>query len=409
MCRRAHVTNATLLAGCEIDYGATGDHNFPTSTGATQHGAGIPGTIKPSGLTVSRVPWTRLSSQVDQLGVTPTIATTGGQAVVAYRRSTDQAIEAATFTAGNTGVGGLSRRLAFTNWQSTADPVLLSKHGGGLQVILPGEHSSNGSDPLNGVVIAPRNPSGSFGTPSQLNPTITSDVVSATLAADGSTPLWTYGTLIQMEVFSGSTAHDLTSRSPGSPGWPTLGRDSSGRVWLAWYVGVGSSAGLYMMRLDSETGAAIGPALRVPGSDDGPAFSDPVTMACAKECRLLFINPVSGGEQIVSWGPGESEATAVSPGILNDHPQAPQSIVAAYTSDGRLWVAYYDAESRRYFAKLGDVLGKNGQLVELQKVGGFDDTGAAAAATIGNRLVLTSDWRNGTNNHFAVWATVINP
>jgi hypothetical protein len=44
VCRRAHVTNATLLAGCTIDYGATGDHRLATATGTLQRVAGIRGS-----------------------------------------------------------------------------------------------------------------------------------------------------------------------------------------------------------------------------------------------------------------------------------------------------------------------------------------------------------------------------
>jgi hypothetical protein len=41
-CHHARVTNATLLLGCEIDFGATGDHRLAISAGALQHTAGLP-------------------------------------------------------------------------------------------------------------------------------------------------------------------------------------------------------------------------------------------------------------------------------------------------------------------------------------------------------------------------------
>jgi hypothetical protein len=36
------VTNAALLSGCEIDYGASGDQRLVTSAAALQHTAGLP-------------------------------------------------------------------------------------------------------------------------------------------------------------------------------------------------------------------------------------------------------------------------------------------------------------------------------------------------------------------------------
>jgi hypothetical protein len=41
-CHQARVTNATLFIGCEIDFGATGDHRLASSAGALQHTAGLP-------------------------------------------------------------------------------------------------------------------------------------------------------------------------------------------------------------------------------------------------------------------------------------------------------------------------------------------------------------------------------
>jgi hypothetical protein len=49
-CRRAGVTNAALLAGCEIDYGVTGDGRLAAATGRVQRAASIPSPTAGGGL-----------------------------------------------------------------------------------------------------------------------------------------------------------------------------------------------------------------------------------------------------------------------------------------------------------------------------------------------------------------------
>jgi hypothetical protein len=415
-CRRARVTNPTLLAGCEIDFGATGSRLLATSTGTLQHAAGIPGSspITSSGVSLSPVPWTQLSSLLEPPGARlfPTIATTGGQVVVAYRRGTDRAVEAATFTAGAGGVSGLSRTLTFTGWLTSSDPVLLPAAGGGAQMIMGGLHSTGLSDPLNGAVIAALNPDGSFGTPAQLTPTIDCCVTAAILAADGSTPLWASDRTGLLLVYSGSTQNDLSADSPGGSGSaPMLGRDVSGRVWLAWYVASVNPnvGGMYMMQLDPQTGAAVGPAMRAPNSDMGGDFFFRPTMACATVCRLVYVDTSRLPEMIRSWTPGESAATIVLTGQIGRDQLALGAPAAAYTADGRLWISFVDASRHRRYAELGDARGVGGNLIQLQDVPGFADPEESAATTVGNQLVLANRWQSNGGSSTGVWARVVNP
>jgi hypothetical protein len=373
-----------------------------------------------NGVNVSPIPWTQLSTRLDASYGQPSLGTAGGQFVAVSRRSTDEAIEQAVFSAGGSGVSGVSQTVPFSGWQSVADPVLLAAGGGGLQLILSGQHSGTDNDPFNGTSVVPRNPDGSFGSPTQLTAKSGYEPLGAVLAADGTTPLWTSAWIgYQMLVFSGTTEHDLTADSPGAPIAPTLGRDAAGRVWLAWYTGVEgvssqSSIGLYMMQLDPQTGVPLSQPVHAPGSDQGTTFGIRIAMPCAQTCRLVYASS-SGQDEIVSWAPGEGAPTPVQSGLIAGHPNALGDVVGAYTADGRLWVAFSGSEAQTYFAKLGDARGAGGNLVQLPRLRalvphGFDEPAGGAATTIGDSLVIASVWNDGLmSNSTSVWATVVNP
>ncbi len=127
VCRRAGVTNATLLAGCEIDFGATGSHVLARSTATLQHAAGIPASRTSNGSSVatSPVPWTQLSAQLDTSYGQPSVQAAAGQLVAIARRASDQAIETYSFSANSGGISAVTRTVPFTGWLSTLDPVLL--------------------------------------------------------------------------------------------------------------------------------------------------------------------------------------------------------------------------------------------------------------------------------------------
>lgn len=404
ICRGDHVTNPQLLAGCTIDLAATGDHRLAAATGTLQRAAGIHGQV-PAG----SVQWTQLSSQVDKLvPLLPTIVTAGGHLVAAYRRTTDRAIEVATFDAGSGGISGVSRTLTFTRWQSTTDPVLLPAPGGTGQLIESGQHSGASGDPLNGTVLARRNADGSFGAPALLSAANSCcRVTGAVLAADGTTPLWVTGAF-GMLVYSGSTSHDLTADSPGAPRTPVIGRDAGGRVWLAWYVisstpGVG---GIYMMQLDPQTGTPVGPAMLAPDSAQANT-SVTLPIACGPTCRVVYTSGPLNATRIESWAPGESAPTTVFAGNGNDLPGSP---VAAYTADGRLWVSWIKTDGAQVYAELGDSRGAGGIPLLLQTPYHAGIPGLSALTTVGNRLVLVTDWLNASNasGETAFWATVVN-
>jgi hypothetical protein len=404
ICRAAGVNNAALLTGCVLDVGATGSRQFATSDGALQTTASIPST----GPAVSSVPWSRLSLKPDDSSIlVPTLATAAGSFVGAYQNSTDGSVEADTFTAGTGGVSSISRVTALSGWGSVGDPVLFGKAGGGLQLIMAGLHSTTTGDPLSGTVITPRNPDGSFGAPTLASPAVYLQVTSAVLASDGSTPLWAgpQGNLTVYRGASNAVPNDHSSDSPGTSYSPTLGYDSAGRLWLAWYVLANNAAqnGIYLMQLDPSTGAAAGPAVQVPQSGSIDNETPTLSLVCAQACRVVYESQAASTESIVSWTPGEAGPTTVFDG----HGQSVRNVVTARAPDGRVWVSWTDVGAERMYAKLGDALGAGGTLVQLPMPAGFTTAEHGAAATAGESLVLESNWSTGSAT--AVWATVVNP
>src|SRR5262249_8635338 len=152
-------------------------------------------------------------------------------------------------------------------WQSVSRPVIAPRPGGGIGIVFAGQHSSDGSDPLNGTLVAERQSDGTFASPAELSSQLGAAPYSAVTAADGASTLWSTGTY-QLLVYSGGSEHDDTASSPSdSVSAPTLGRDAAGHVWLAWYVSLpANESGLYLMQLDPQTGVALGAPVRAPHS-----------------------------------------------------------------------------------------------------------------------------------------------
>lgn len=404
-CGDAHVTDPAVLAGCELDTATTGRKEFADSDGALETAlvASAATATPAAGPPISTVPWTQLSTQADNAtAVAPAMAVIGGSAVVAFRRATDQAVEAATFTPSASGVGAVSHDIALSGWAQTADPVLLESPSGGLQVIVPGHHSDTIGDPLNGTVAVARNPGGTFGPPARLSPDLDTGVTSALLASDATTALWAAGGALT--IYDGSVKRDLTAASPDTSYAPALGRDESGRVWLAWYVvsltpGV---SGLYMVQLDPITGLPLKSAVHAPASD-GPNNNVTTDLACSATCRLVYADVSTNPNTILSWAPGDAapatEFNGVQPGVL----QAPIRVQATYTSDGRLWIAWANVFDEQEYAQLGAVTTP----VQIPKPPGAQSSGNTAVATIGARLVVATNWLS--DNTTTVWATTLDP
>lgn len=415
VCEAAGIRLRAVLLDCELDVGVTNDDAY--ASGDQNLDGAVAGHQKPMAVPVihSSIPWTRLSSRSVAAAIVPSVASVGGRMVAVYLLSGRQSIEAATFDAGATGVSGISRNVSFSGWLGVNDPVLLPA-GGGLRMIVPGVHSSTGGDPLNGTVIATRNADGSFGSPTLLSPEIDYGVTSATIAADGSTPLWaSFSSNIpnesgyRMLVFSGSTPQDLTADAPSAPVRPVIGRDQRGRVWLAFSTS--SETGTYMLQLNPQTGAAIGAPQLAPRSSGPQAGALTTEMACAQICRIVYVDENANPEQILTWAPGESTATIAFSGKLGGTDQTASQPFAAYTAGGRLWVGWLNDDGALLYAKLGDAAGAGGTPELLRSVPGRGDNipQQTSAAVTGDRLVLASDWDRNGGQSDTVWATVVDP
>ncbi len=403
VCHGAGVTNQALLQGCMMDVGATGSRVFATSDGTLQSAAGIPAA---SGATSSPIPWTQLSSHTDQsILVIPTLASAGSAVVAAYQRTTDNSIETASFTPSAGGLGAVSRVTPFTGWSAIGSPILFPTAGGGLQMIFAGSNTGAPDDPLTGIVIAQRNPDGSFAAPALATPDSSADVDGAALAADGSTPQWSAAPAGGLAVYRGASSastNDLSSASPGTVYSPELAYDHAGRLWLAWYVIADNEAqsGLYMLQLDPASGAAAGTPVQVPGSGSIDNDLGHLALACAQICRIVYDNADSS--QLESWAPGDAAPAAVAtdPGGLRDP-------TAAYTADGRLWVTWTQSSDQHVLAKLGDTRGAGGSPIATRLPAGYTTPRNGASIARGTQLVLVRNWESG--NRTAVFATVVNP
>jgi hypothetical protein len=409
-CLKAGIKVKVVLADCELDVGVTGDTAFAGHDKTLEQAAvGHVPTTTP-GVTTSPIPWTQLSSTPTHLsGVSPTIASSAGQVVAAYRNGVAGNLETATFMPSSGGVAGLTRTAAISGWISVGDPFLIAGPAGTLQLLAAGTHSNNSPDPQNGTVIEPRAANGTFGTPTQLSPTNDCCLTSAVVAANGSTPLWTADPAYDLLVYGGATEHDLSAAGSGSENFPAIGRDASGRLWLAWYVfsETPNVSGLYMLQVDSQTYAPVGAAAHVPDSDGGAEFGVRLALACASTCRLVY-EAQDGTDRIVTWAPGEgAPAQAVGRMIGKRTLDAPGAIQAGYSSKGRLWIVWENTEDNLQYAELGDARGAGAAPIQLRAIHGYTEPGATAVTAIGSRLAVATNWADGSAGTSAVFGTVV--
>jgi hypothetical protein len=367
--------------------------------------------------------WSKISGDGVSSIQAPSLALDGADVVGAWIRTHDGAIDAevTTFhpTSGAAGRGPTTVA-ASPGWVALGPPRLLGRPGGGLQLMLSGIHSTNSGDPLNTTSFAPRNPDGSFGPPVPTgigSGATSSSAVSAILGPDGQTTFFviTYGgslTLYRGAVNPTSVDVLAATGSPGPITVPTLGRDTAGRLWIAWYQFTQNNAGLRVQQIDPATGAPQGGPLTVPASASGDNNATQLAFACASTCRIVYLETGANGastNRILSWAPGDP-----SPSLVAKAGQVRDNLAAAYRADGRLWTLWFDKSGKgSYKAVLGDDRGAGGQVQDLGtpplgpgNVGLPSTLGAVAA---GNNLVAVADWIQGGGNAVAQWATVLAP
>ncbi len=397
-CRSLKIRDSRIFQACVLDVAGTGDNRFATA-GATLQQTGV--SFAPSkggggggggGGARGDETWTQISTGGSN-GIAPSLATDGGKVVVAY--GSGGRAEAATFTPSlSQDVVDLRRDTITSGWGQVTDPVLLPRPGGGLQALFGGI-SSNRS----GAYFAARNPDGSFGAPAlAFGDPATGGA--AVLAPDGQ-PLWA-STRGGLSLLHGSAnATQVFLDTPGTAYIPSVGRDRSGRYWLAWYA-IGPPNGIRMVQIDPTSLKRLGPVLRAPASSPIENNSTALALACAATCRVAYLEP---DRRLVAWAPGEASAALVALGA--NSASGTFWVTAVYLPSGRLWIAWYDRKQNTYRAVTGDAAGRGGEPVSMGAPAGVGGFGVAAAVA-GDKVVVVTNWNTSTTS-LARYVNVVKP
>jgi hypothetical protein len=418
LCRAAGITRTQLLDACVLDVGATGHRAFATGDARVQRAIGptTPG-------------WIRLSSQASTLpaAFVPALAQQGGSVLAAYSGDGGHGVEVARFSATPGAPGAVSRTDPIAGWTSVAGVFLVPGAGGGEQLLVSGEHSTGIEDPLNGLDALPAQPDGSFGAPAPVASTAASgDAGGVVLAHDGRTLLWSTNGLLGVENGATNPPIDENLTYPNGVTLEittdaTLATDSTGRLWLAWdgQSSDSSTAGIYLLQLDPETGASLPTATPQLAPDStGASNAGTIALACNSICHVVYA-PNGSTTRLVSWAPGQA-----APVTVVDDTAAHAYVIgltAAAAPDGQLWVVYETATAKQSTAKTTPAVAD----VQINtKLG--DDNGAGGTATVSpaavagavaydgralataDGLVIAADWLTSTKTPTGgVWATVV--
>jgi hypothetical protein len=357
--------------------------------------------------------WAKVSSDYDASTTIPELIQDGSNVLVAWRLDySTQAAEndaqrfASTVARPYTPSGG--RLVSLAGYVTLQNPAVFATPAG-VELAVGGTRSIQPGETLSGLLLAGRNPDGSFATPVVAG--LPGGELDALALADG-TPIMASNESGGIHVLRGtvptSSGIDLQPALGGCCGYhPALGLDASGRQWIAWYSNATGNVGIYVQQLDPATGGPVGTPAKAPNSQSVYNNSFDTALACAATCRVVYGGgPGAAETQIESWAPGESGPTAI--GTVPATAVAGRVVTAAYRSDGRLWVAWWDGSTYRY--TLGDATGKGGQVLDATRpevAAGFNGNAfALSSLAVGNDLVLAANW-NGSLAHDGM-ATFVN-
>lgn len=193
---------------------------------------------------------------------------------------------------------------------------------------------------------------------------------------------------------------------------PAIGRDGTGRVWVAWYSNATGQVGIFMQQLDPATGGPIGAPTLVYQSASVSNNTSHLALACGPAaCRIAYLlqSTVAGPQRVATWAPGDAAPTLVTPPLsvgVNGN------LAAAFRADGRMWTAWYDpgvtTSQSGYYASLGNAKGAGGERTNLKRPAGFVDDGDLEAIALGDNLVVVGTVSTG-KPRAALWTTIVQP
>ncbi len=364
--------------------------------------------------------WTKISTDFKANIAIPSLGLTGTTAVVAWTQETSPLtddLNAVSFTTSPTqdAIGAASSKVA-TGWaQIDYNHALFAAPGGGLQLIFNGIHSTTTGDPLNAMATTLRNPDGSWAAPFAVSGTSSGPT---TAVLSGATPLVAGYATQGIEIFNAAVAHapgvsdqNLQPQLGGCCGYsPHMALDGTGHLWIAWYSNATGATGMYVQQLDPATGAPVGAPAQAPDSESSNNNSFAVNLACAATCRLVYGNSPAAGpaDAVVSWWPGQAPVTIAN--LAGTGQSAGRVLAAAYRTDGRLWVAWFDGKT--YRATLGDANGAGGEVQDAgapkgSQSGAYALTGIA----VGDNFLLAANyaWNQTGTLPFAIFVNTVAP
>jgi hypothetical protein len=405
-CKAAGVTGK-LFDACVLDVAATGDDGFAKGDAALHAAvANLPG-------------WSKLSEISSSSILPPALGVGDGKVFAAYNFDNDSGVQVATFPDVAGAPSGIARTDPISGWSQLNPPLLVPTADGGQQLLVSGNHSSTPSDSLDGLDALQYEPDGSFGPPSSLDASSVeagaASPSSAVLSTDGRTVIWSTGPFL--DTWNDS-AYPPPGQNPTYPSGvtfegttnPTLARDSSGRLWLAWY-GLpisGAGTGVFLEQLNPATGAPVaGATPQLAPDSTAEANADAMRLACNSTCHVVYESESSKNDYL-SWAPGQAAPDTVLD-VPGTHAFADLIGVAA-APNGHMWIVYLYADSavEQVVARLGNDDGVGGNATVLPTPGGSDVAYSGSVLSTPNGLALGVNFAASLAKPRGVlWGTVL--
>ena len=288
---------------------------------------------------------------------------------------------------------------------------------GGLAIAFGGIHSTNSADPLIGLIGATHNADGTWSAPTTIatgggTGSIWSGVLSGGVPIFAGDSAGSVSILVNPTSAASKVTTDLLPQlGPGTDGYQVkLALDSMGRLWVAWYtLGPTGHTGLFVQQLDQTTGLPIGTPTLAPNSENIDNNSFGTALTCAVSCRLVYGDAPAGTSTnlVVSWWIGQATPTTIA-NLANTGQTAGRVVAAAYRSDGRLWIAWYNGKTYSYV--LGDGTGAGGVVQDAGAPSTANGAYALSIAPVGDNLLMGVNFNyKAGQNIFAVFVNDVAP